>query len=118
MSLTEQVYAQALLLAGGLEARFEVLLKLLCRSAVVSLEARLREGLTAEDCKAAFVAAASLYALAALSEAGDTDQPEQFTAGDVTVRRKDSGAAANCLRYQAELMITPYLKDRFSFRGV
>ena len=118
MSLTEQIYAQALLLAGGLEARQEVLLKLLCRSAEVSLAARLREGLTAEDCKADFVAAASLYALAALSEAEDAEEPEQITAGDVTLRRKDSGAAANCLRYQAELMITPYLKDRFAFLGV
>lgn len=118
MSLTENIYAQALLLAGGLEAKQEVLLKLLCRSAEVSLEARLREGLTAEDCKADFMAAASLYALAALSGVGDTDQPEQITAGDVTLRLSDSSAAANCLRYQAELLISPYLKDRFTFRGV
>lgn len=118
MSLTEQIYAQALLLAGGLEVKQEMLLRLLCRSAEASLGARLREGLAAEDCKADFVAAASLYALAALSEAGDPEQPEQFTAGDVTLRRRDSGAAANCLRYQAELMIGPYLKDRFTFRGV
>ena len=118
MSLTDHIYAQALLLAGGLEARQEMLLKVLCRSAEVSLAARLREGLAAEDCKADFVAAASLFALAALTEAGDGAEPEQFTAGDVTVRRKNSGAAANCLRYQAELTIGPYLKDRFSFRGV
>lgn len=118
MTLTDQVYAQALLLSGGLEARQEALLKLLCRGASNSLEARLREGLTPEDCKADFVAAASLYALAALSGAKDMDQMEQITVGDLTMRRGDSNAAANCLRYQAELMIGPYLKDRFSFKGV
>lgn len=118
MTLTDQVYTQALLMAGGLEARLEVLLKVLCRSALVSLEARLRDGLTAEDCKADLVAAASLYALAALSEAGEAGEVEQFAAGDVTVRRRGGGAAANCLRYQAELLIGPYLKDGFAFLGV
>lgn len=118
MTLTDQVYAQALLLAGGLEAKQEALLKILCRGATTSLSARLREGLTPEDCKADFVAAASLYALAAMSGTSDMDRLEQITAGDVTLKRTSSDAAANCLRYQAELMIAPYLKDRFSFKGV
>ena len=118
MTLTDQVFAQALLLSGGLDARQEALLKLLCRGATNSLENRLREGLTPEDCKADFVAAASLYALAALSGFKETDQLEQITVGDLTMKRYDPNAAANCLRYQAELMIGPYLKDRFSFKGV
>ena len=118
MTLKEQVFAQAALLAGQLEGSRLEMLDVLCTASVASLTARLRPGLTPEDCKADFVAAASLIALAALTEAGDAAEPEQFTAGDVTVRRKDSGAAANCLRYQAELTIGPYLKDRFSFRGV
>ncbi len=118
MTLTDQVFAQALLLSGGLEAKQEALLKLLCRGAVNSLAQRLRQGLTPEDCKADFVAAASLYALAALSGSDDLDRVEQITVGDMTMRRNDSDAAANCLRYQAELMIGPYLKDRFAFRGV
>lgn len=118
MTLTEQVYAQALLLAGDMEPRQEELLKLLCRSVVASLTARLREGLRAEDCLADFIASASLYALAAMSGQTDTDRLERITAGDVTLHRSGGDAAANCLRYQAELMITPYLKDRFSFKGV
>lgn len=118
MTLTEQVYAQALLLAGDLEPRQEELLKLLCGSVVSSLTARLREGLRAEDCLADFVASASLYALAAMSGQTDMARLERITAGDVTLHRSGTDAAANCLRYQAELMITPYLKDRFSFRGV
>ena len=115
MTLTEQVYAQSLLLSGDLEQRQEEMLKLLCGGAVSSLTARLREGLNPEDCLADFVAAASLYALAALS--GQTDM-ERIVAGDVTLQRSSSDAAANCLRYQAEVIIAPYLKDRFCFKGV
>ena len=118
MTLTEQIYAQALLLSGGLEARQEALLKLLCQAAASSLAARLRAGLTPEDCKADFIAAASLYALAGLSGVKDMDELDQFKVGDLTLKRKDPNAAANCLRYQADLIIAPYLKDRFSFKGV
>ena len=118
MILTDQIYAQALLLAGGLEAKQEAMLKILCRGAESSLSNRLRPGLTAQDCKADFIAAASLYALAALSGMDEMDRLEQVTAGDITLKRSGSDAAANCLRYQAELMIAPYLADRFTFRGV
>ena len=67
MTLTEQVYAQAVLLAGDLENREDQLLRVLCAGAVSSLTARLREGIRPEDCRADFVASASLFALAALS---------------------------------------------------
>ena len=119
MTLTEQVCAQAALLAGQLTQEQNSILDALCTAATVSLTARLREGLTPEDCKADFVAAASLYALAAFNCARDGNL-EQITAGDLTVKRSADRAdvASNCLRHQAELMITPYLKDRFVFRGV
>ena len=118
MTLREQVLAQALLLAGELSQRQTELLGALCTAATASLSARLREGLTAEDCKADFIAAASLMALAALNGVGDETQVQQITAGDLTIKKGSRDAAANCLRAQAELMITPYLKDRFSFQGV
>lgn len=118
MSLTDQIYAQALLMAGELEPRRDTLLRSLCRGASTSLAARLRKGLTPEDCKADFIAAASLFALAALSEIDSGTQPESFTAGDVTVHRGSGSAAANCLRYQANLMIAPYVHDTFAFLGV
>lgn len=118
MTLTEQVYAQALLMAGDLELREEELLRLLCGGAVSSLTARLREGLRPEDCLADFVASASLYALAAVSSQTELGRMEKIIAGDVTLQRSGSDAAANCLRYQAEVIIAPYLKDSFSFRGV
>ena len=118
MSLTEQVYAQALLLAGDLTNRQANLLSALCMAACASLTSRLREGLRPEDCKADFIASASLLALAALNGVDEDAAVEQITAGDLTIKKGSRDAAANCLRAQAELMITPYLKDRFSFLGV
>ena len=118
MTLSEQVYAQAALLAGELSDRQMVILHALCAASAASLAARLREGLPPEDCKADFVAAASLLALAAMNGMAEDAAVEQITAGDLTIRKGSHDAAANCLRAQAELMITPYLKDRFSFLGV
>ena len=118
MILTEQIQAQALLLAGELDDQQMELLGVLCTASTASLAARLREGLTPQDCKADFVAAASLFALAAMSSVDDMDQLQQFKIGDVTLHRGSKDAASNCLRSQAELMIAPYLKDCFSFRGV
>ena len=119
MTLKQQVYAQAALLAGQLEEEQSELLNTLCAAATASLTARLREGLRPEDCKADFIASASLYALAALNAVKDGDTLEQFTAGDLTIRKSASAdPASNVLRNQAELMIAPYLKDRFCFRGV
>lgn len=118
MTLTEQIYAQALLLAGQLEQKQTELLKVLCQGANSSLTNRLREGLTPYDCKADFVAAASLIALSALSDADEDAAVEMFQAGDLSIRRKGNDAASNCLRNQAQLMIAPYLKDGFTFLGV
>ena len=118
MTLNEQVYAQAALLAGQLEERQDALLQLLCERTTASLTTRLRQGLTPQDCKADFVAAASLFALAALNGVTEESQIRQFSIGDLTVNRLDADAASRCLRNQAELMIAPYLKDRFCFRGV
>lgn len=118
MNLTEQIYAQALLLAGQLDRRQEVLLRMLCQAAEKLLAARLRTGITAEDCKSDFVSAASLLALAVLSETDEMREASSFTVGDLTVKKGESNAAAACLRRQAELMILPYQRDEFAFRGV
>ncbi len=118
MSLTEQIFAQAQLLIQDSEQVNFSMLEMLCRSAENALARKLRQGVTPEDCKADFVAAASLYALAALSELDDISQLEQIKAGDLTLRKSSNDSAACCLRYQAEAMIAPYLKDGFSFVGV
>lgn len=118
MSLTEQVYAQALLLAGEISEHQKTVLQALCDCKISILTARLRRGLTPEDCKADFIAASSLLALADLGSVGNAETLEQISVGDFTVRKGSRDAASNCLRAQAELVIAPYLKDQFSFRGV
>ena len=118
MMLKEQVFAQAAMLAGELDGRETNLLHVLCGATTASLTARLKTGLRPEDCKADFVAAASLYALAALESALDGGWGEEVRAGDLTVKRSGGSAASNCLFNQAELVIAPYLEDRFAFLGV
>ena len=116
MTLEDQIYAQALMMAGSLDREQDALLRVLCKASKNTLEGRLRSGITPEDCRADFIAAGSLYALAALSEADKT--PERFTAGELTVQRAGGGTAAGCLRRQAELMMAPYVRDGFAFLGV
>lgn len=118
MTLAEQVFAQAVVLSGGITAAKEPMLQVLCQSAVNSLTARLRSALSPEDCKADFIAAASLYALAALSEVDEVGNLERMQIGDVTMVRRSQSPASACLRSQAALMMGPYLADGFSFRGV
>ncbi len=118
MTLTQQVYAQATLMAPEQEPRQQELLRLLCESVTSALTLRLRDNLTPEDCRADFVAAASLYALAALGTAADGENPEQFQVGDVTIRCRSADTASRCLFKQAELIIAPYLKQSFCFQGV
>ena len=118
MTLTEQVFAQALLMAGEDSQVSEDVLAVLCQSATATLRDRLREGLTPEDCKADFVAAGALYALAALSETDSVSSLQRLEVGDVTMVSGGATAAASCLRKQAELIMAPFVQDSFSFRGV
>ena len=117
MTLTDQIYTQALLLSRDVEEEDQELLKVLCRAAEVCLQQKLRSGLTPDDCKADFIAAASMYALAAMSETGSLTDVEQVSVGDLTVRKSSKDAAVCCLRYQADLLMMPYLQDRFVFMG-
>ena len=116
--LSEQVYEQAALLASPLEEKQEKLLMLLCQSVVCALRTRLREGMTEEDCRAEFVASASLLALADLQEAEQLGTMAEFRAGDLTVKNREAGSATRCLRNQAELIMAPFLKDTFAFQVV
>ena len=116
--LTQQVYEQAALLAAPLDEKQEKLLMVLCEGVVSALRARLREGLTEEDCQQELVAAASLLALAALQEAEQSGTMAEFRAGDLTVKNREAGSATRCLRKQAELMMAPFLKDTFAFQVV
>lgn len=118
MTLHDQVLAHALLLAGALPEGQGELLDALCTSSVSALQSRLRSGLTPDDCRADFIAAASLFALSALGSVRDGTRTEELRAGDFMVRTEKRDAASNCLRAQAKLLIAPYLADSFHFQGV
>ena len=60
----------------------------------------------------------STMAKALAETTADLDLAAEFRAGDLTVKRGSSSAASQCLYTQAELMIAPYLEDRFAFLGV
>ncbi|MBO5323296.1 MAG: hypothetical protein J6A88_04250 [Oscillospiraceae bacterium] len=116
--MTERIVAQAKLLIRDFEEQNLPMLELLCRSAETTLKAKLRDGIRAEDCIADFVASAALFAVAAMTELDEIAQMEMVTVGDLTLRRKSTDAAACCLRYQAELLMSPYMADTFAFVGV
>ena len=120
MSLIEQIQAHAQLMAGNMSPQQKEILKTFCQAAASYLESRLRDGLTPEDCKADFVAATSLLALAALNSYRAEDYNEHISVADFTMKTSSTykDVASNCLKTQAELMIAPYLKDRFTFVGV
>jgi hypothetical protein len=116
--LTQVIYTHALLMAPEMSDREEELLKDLCFAAEESLQSKLRPNIIIKDCHNQFVAAASMYALAALSEADEVDNLSQIQIGDVTLRRDKGSAAARCLRKQAELIMFPFVQDGFGFRRV
>ena len=118
MTLIDEVYAQARVMAPRLNGENHAILEAVCRSAVGALKARLRTDLTVEDCKEDFVTAASMLALSAMPQLDDMDQLEMITAGDLTLRKGSGNVAADCLRTQAELLMAPYVKDPFVFVGV
>ena len=97
----------------------------LCEEAAVGWRGRLREGLTPEDCRGAFVTACAWTALAGLApalEAG-APAPRSFTAGDLSVSMGGSSGdwnrAVYRLKDRAEELMAGYTRDdAFFFREV
>ena len=118
MTLTEQVYANAVLLSGVDADEQALLLEVLCQSAVSDLTQQLDDGITPDTCKADFIAAASLYALAALQEADPMVRVQEVKIGDVTLKQSGATTVSASLRRQADVMMSPFTKDRFCFRSV
>ncbi|MBR5791718.1 MAG: hypothetical protein IKY34_01225 [Ruminiclostridium sp.] len=95
----------------------EEVLTALCGEAMRTWEGRLREGLTPEDCRGAFVPACAWTALAGLApalEAG-APAPRSFTAGDLSVSMGGSGGdwnrAVYRLKDRAEELMAGYTRD-------
>lgn len=118
--MTGQVYNRAAALAGELNARQKQVLESFCMLCVSTLNGRLRDGLTPDDCGDDFITAAALMALAAMDQVAGDAPVSQIVAGDFTVKKDTVSreAASACLMRQAEQLMAPYLKDRFAFLGV
>lgn len=113
--MRREVLDRAAALTGTLDEQQQARLELLCEAAVSVLEMQLKDGLTPEDCREAFIAAACLQALAAMEDNGDISE---FRAGDLTVKKTGKGTKSRELQDQAKALMGPYLKDRFLFTGV
>ncbi len=99
----------------------KTILDTLISAAEAELTARLREGITPEDCGNLYIVAASLLAEAEILLLRSIDETEQFTAGEVSVRqsREKAATAAAALRRQANGLMAPFLNDdSFAFMGV
>lgn len=108
----EEIVTLAARLTG--EEAGSPLLEDLCTAAEAAWTARLREGVTAEDCGAAFRCAAAFTAAANLmgGEGGGT-----FRVGSVSVTTPASGGGD--FRALAAGLMAPYAVDgSFAFRGV
>jgi hypothetical protein len=116
MTLLDQIYAKAVVLAGTVNETQSQLLKIFCNSALTCLTARLRADVTMEECETELVTASALYALAALSENEETANLQRVQVGDVTLIPGGRTAAIRCLRLQADILMRPYCVDSFVFR--
>jgi hypothetical protein len=103
----------------------EEVLTCLCEEAMAGWRGRLREGLTPEDCRGAFVPACAWTALAGLAPALEAraPTPRSFTAGDLSVSMGGSGEdwnrAVYRLKDRAEELMAGYTRDdTFFFREV
>lgn len=103
-------------LSGAEEGETEAL-TLLCAVSEKAWTQRLRDGMTAEKCREAFLCAAALSAAAGLI--AGRGGAVRFTAGDVSVTEAEGGRTARTLRDEAERLMAPYVTAvDFCFRGV
>ena len=104
----ERILELALALGGGED---RALLPPLCAAAERAWLARLREGVTAEDCGEALPCAAAFTAAADLAAGGDG--VASFSAGDISVRLEGGGeraGRAESLRQAAERLMEPFVR--------
>ena len=108
MTMRERILRLALAAAGETE---QTLLEPLCAAAERSWLARLREGVTAEECGEAFPCAAAFTAAADLA-AGEGGAVS-FSAGDVSVNLgggAERTRRAETLRQTAERLMEPFVR--------
>lgn len=119
--MSEEILTLARTVSGAGEAE-ETLLDSLCRAARRRWEARLKPGLTPEDCGTAFSCAAAFSAAADLAASRAAGAVGAFTAGDISVKSRgaaETAALVQELRRAAEGLMAPYAgEESFCFQGV
>lgn len=116
--MTDQVMDLVQALGGA--GQDEEMLRTLCATACRTLDRRLKDGLTAEDCDGAYPLAAAWLVMDWLRGSRGLEGITSLTAGDISVRREASGGdGSSRLTQKAMELMGPYLKsDGFVFRGV
>ena len=114
--MMEQVMELVQALGGA--GQDEDVLRMLCANACRTLDRRLRDGLTAEDCEGVYPLAAAWLAMDWLRCGQGLEGITSLSAGDISVRR-DGASDGGKLSEQALGLMAPFLKDDgFVFQGV
>ena len=111
-----EILSFAEMLAG--EDADRTILTAMCGAAASELEARLRDGVSAEALGSTFSMAAGVLAMSMYCAVERPEKIRSFRAGDVSVNYGGE-ATAESLRSAAEALLAAYLRDRgFAFQGV
>lgn len=124
MTMLEEIYEAARQAAPS--GTDETLLKRLCEISAAQWEARLKDGVTAEDCRTVFVCAAAWMAVVGIYTQKSVTgwNIESFTVGDVSVKTASGEKTAQQtpvqrLTQQAQLLMRPFCRaEDFAFVGV
>lgn len=116
--MTEQVMELVQALGGA--GQNEEALRTLCAGACRTLDRRLKDGLTAEDCGGDYPLAAAWLVMDWQRGSQGLEGITSLSAGDITVRREaGSGDGERKLARRAMELMAPYLRDEgFVFQGV
>lgn len=118
LTFCDEIFDMAKVFAGELSEDEEGALFTLCAASEGELLSRLRPDVELSSCKQSLISAACWLAIAAFSTGRQPAEIGAFTAGEFSVSFGATGASAECLRAQAELMMAPYTYGGFSFSGV
>lgn len=114
--MTEQVMELVQALGGA--GQDEDVLRMLCANACRTLDRRLRDGLTPEDCQGAYPLAAAWIAMDWLRSGQGLEGVTSLSAGDISVRRDGTSEVGKLPQQAMELMAPFFRDDEFVFRGV
>lgn len=118
MSYTDEIFSMAQVFTGELSEGEQGVLRTVCEAAQAELTARLRPDVSPEDCGKSLISAACWLAIAIFSAGRQPAEISSFTAGELSLTFGASGTGAECLRTQAELIMSPYISGGFSVKGV